>query len=34
VLRWQVQAAGETVASGSLTLNLTPQGHGDFDATT
>lgn len=30
VLNWQVQSAGETVASGSLTLNLAPQGEEDF----
>jgi predicted benzoate:H+ symporter BenE len=29
VLNWQVQAAGETVPA-AATLNLTPQGHGDF----
>ena len=30
VLNWQVQSAGETVASGSLALNLAPQGQEDF----
>ncbi len=30
VLNWQVQSAGETVASGSLALNLAPQGREDF----
>ncbi|XXD09558.1 beta-galactosidase [Klebsiella sp. R445] len=29
-LHWQVQCAGESVASGSLALNLSPQGHGEF----